>query len=111
LRRVEAVDGEVRVGQTWIDVTSAGVQPAMETTELDRARTWTERGRWRALEAVLTLEFTPAGAGCRVASLFAVTGHGVARPLGPLLTSAARLAVPRDLRRAARILSARSGEH
>ena len=111
LRRVEAVDGDVGVGQRWIDVTGPGLRPVMTTTELDRPTTWTERGVWRGVEATLTLRFTDDTAGCAVTADARVTGHGVARPLGPLLTRAAHLAVPGDLRRAARILSERRAEH
>jgi uncharacterized protein YndB with AHSA1/START domain len=105
LRRVERVDGAPRVGQTWVDVTSPGLRPAMETTVLDRPRTWTERGAWRGVEATLTLHFAPDGGGCVVTAEAAVTGRGPARPLGPLLTRLAALAVPGDLRRAAKLLS------
>ena len=111
LRRVEAVVGDVRVGQRWIDVTGPGLRPVMTTTELDRPTTWTERGVWRGVEATLTLRFTDDTAGCTVSAEARVAGHGVARPLGPLLTRAAQLAVPGDLRRAARILSERRAEH
>jgi uncharacterized protein YndB with AHSA1/START domain len=111
LRRVEAVDGDVAVGQSWIDVTGPGLRPVMTTTELDRPTTWTERGVWRGVEALLTLRFADAAAGCTVTAEALVTGHGVARPLGPVLTRAAHLAVPGDLRRAARILSERHTEH
>jgi hypothetical protein len=83
----------------------------METTLLDRPARWTERGVWRAIEATLTLRFHPAGRGCEVAAEVEVVGHGAARPLGPFLARAAALAVPRDLRRAARILSERRAEH
>ena len=51
LARVEDVDGEPRVGQTWVDVTTPGLRPAMETTELDRPHRWTERGTWRGFSA------------------------------------------------------------
>ena len=55
LRRVEDVDaGAPRVGQRWVDVTVPGLRPRMETTVLDRPRTWTEVGRWRGIDAVLT---------------------------------------------------------
>ncbi|MGY2876597.1 uncharacterized protein YndB with AHSA1/START domain [Marmoricola sp. URHA0025 HA25] len=109
LRAVERVDGRPRVGQTWLDSTRVGVRAAMETTALERPLTWTERGRWRGIEATLTLRFRPAAQGCDVSARFVVTGHGLARPLGPVLGPAARLAVPRDLRRASRILSERTG--
>jgi hypothetical protein len=115
LRRVEGVSdphvGEPRVGQTWVDVTGPGLRPVMRTTVLERATTWTERGTWRAIEATLTLRFAPAGRGCVVTADARVSGAGMARPLGPLLTRAAALAVPGDLRRAARILSERAAEH
>jgi len=109
LRRVELHDLVPAVGQRWVDVTVAGVRPRMETTVLDRPACWTERGVWRGFEATLTLRFTPAAPGCRVEAAFEVTGRGIARPLGPVLTRAARAAVPGDLRRAARILSERAG--
>ena len=44
LARVEDVDGSPRVGQTWVDVTTPGLRPRMETTHLDRPHRWTERG-------------------------------------------------------------------
>jgi hypothetical protein len=111
LRRVVLVDDTVAVGQRWVDVTSAGVRPAMETTRLDRPVVWTERGVWRGIEATLTLRFADVPDGCRVTAEFVVRGRGPARPLGPLLTRLATLAVPGDLRRAARILSERTAEH
>lgn len=106
LRRVEHVHGDARVGQTWVDVTGPGLRPAMETTRLDRPSVWTERGTWRRVEATLTLGFAPAGEGCLVTAEVSVGGPGVWRLLGPLVARAADLAVPGDLRRAARILSA-----
>ena len=57
LARVEDVDGEPRVGQTWVDVTRPGLRPRMETTELDRPRRWAERGTWRGIAATLVLDF------------------------------------------------------
>ena len=111
LRKVELADGAPRVGQEWVDVTAAGVRPRMVTTVLDRPRTWSEKGVWRSIEATLTLHFTPTDAGCSVAAEFLVSGRGIARPLGPVLTRAAVLAVPGDLRRAARVLSKRAAGH
>ena len=111
LRRVELLDHEVAVGQRWTDVTAVGVRPRMETTVLDRPTTWTERGTWRALTATLTLTLVPISGRCRVAADFEVTGTGLARPFGPVLTHTARLAVPGDLRRAARFLSERATGH
>ncbi len=107
---MEQVDGEPRVGQTWVDVTSAGVRPTMETLELDRPTRWTESGTWRSIRATLTLDFVPVGQQCRVDATFVVTGTGLARPVGPALTRMAPYAVRSDLRRAARILSAGSAE-
>jgi len=108
LRRVEDVRGEPRVGQRWVDVTAPGLRPAMETTRLDRPAVWTEQGTWRGITATLTLCFTTTAGGCLVTADVRVTGRGVARALGPLLTRAAGLAVPADLRSAATRLSARA---
>ena len=33
LRRVSAIDGDVRVGQTWVDETKPGLKPLMRTTD------------------------------------------------------------------------------
>lgn len=108
LRRVEAVTPtRPGVGQTWIDVTSPGMRPAMETTVLERATTWTERGTWRGITAELTLRFAPRQGGCTVTAEATVTGRGLFRPVGPVITRAAGLAVPGDLTRAAEILSRR----
>jgi uncharacterized protein YndB with AHSA1/START domain len=111
LRRVELVDDEVRVGQRWVDVTSPGLRPQMETTALERPRRWAETGMWFGVEAFLELQFAPSARGCRVSGRVRVTGHRLWRPVGPLVTFAAGIAVPRDLARAARILSERSAEH
>jgi hypothetical protein len=111
LRRVEQVEGEVGPGQRWVDVTAPGLRPAMETTYAERPALWTERGLWHGIEAELTLRFRPGGRGCQVEPAVRVAVRGVGRPVGPLLTWAAALAVPSDLRRAAAILSERSAEH
>jgi uncharacterized protein YndB with AHSA1/START domain len=92
LARVEDVDGEVRVGQTWVDVTRPGLRPRMETTELDRPHRWTETGTWRGISATLTLTFTETETGCDVAAAIVV-------PLP--LRLPARWAVRSDLRHAA----------
>jgi len=92
LARVEDVDGEPRVGQTWVDVTKPGLRPRMETTELDRPRRWAERGTWHGITATLVLEFTETATGCDVAATFEI-----ARPL----RRPALWAVRGDLRRAA----------
>lgn len=106
LARVEDVDGEVRVGQTWVDVTSPGLRPLMETTELDRPRRWSERGTWRGFDAVLTLDFDETATGCDVAATMRVTGRGIAALPARVLSLVAPRAVRSDLRRAARVLGA-----
>jgi uncharacterized protein YndB with AHSA1/START domain len=106
LARVEDVDGDVRVGQTWVDVTTPGLRPLMETTELDRPRRWSERGTWRGFDAVLTLDFTETATGCDVAATMRVTGRGVAALPARVLSLVAPRAVRSDLRRAARVLAA-----
>jgi hypothetical protein len=102
LRRVEDVDGEPRVGQTWTDVTKPGLRPAMRTTELDRPTHWKESGTWRFVRADLTLAFEPVGdAACDVTYSFGFFGLG---PLGAAISAVSRPAVGADLRRASRIL-------
>ena len=105
LRRVEDVAGEPRVGQTWTDVTLPGLRPAMQTTELDRPRRWSESGRWRGFRAELTLDLAEAGPGCDVEARFRLAGRGPARPVAAGLALVAPYAVQADLRRAARILA------
>lgn len=105
LRRVEAITPPVpAVGQSWVDVTSPGLRPAMVTTALERPSRWTEAGTWRGITAELTLRFTPRGGGCTVTAEAVVRGNGLLRPLGPVITAAAGLAIPGDLTRAAEIL-------
>lgn len=107
LARVEQVDGEPRVGQAWTDVTWPGPRPRLTTTELDRARRWTEEGRWRSFRGRLTLRFVPdaAGVGCTVSADVELRARGVAAPLAVVLAALAPYAVRADLRRAARVLS------
>jgi hypothetical protein len=105
LLRVESISPErPTVGQTWVDVTAPGFRPTMETTVLDRPRTWTETGRWHGITAELTLRFTAAGAGCEVDATAAVSGPVV----GPALTWLAPYAIRGDLKRAARLLLERA---
>lgn len=96
LARVEDVDGEVRVGQTWTDVTRPGLRPRMETTELDRPRRWTERGRWHRIAATVTLSFVETADGCEVTA-------SIDAPL--LLRLLAPYALRSDLRHAASTFS------
>lgn len=119
LKAVEDVSGEIGVGQTWVDVTTPGLRPLMETTALERPHTWTERGTWRGFSAVLTLDFadannktasdstSAAGSGCDVAVTMRLDGRGLARPLARILTLVSPAAVRSDLRRAAAILAKR----
>ena len=104
LARVSAVDGEPRVGQTWVDETRPGLKPRMRTTELDRPRRWSESGSWRFVRAELTLVFDDAPGGCTVGYRFRIHALG---PIGFALSGLAVRAVRADLRRAARILSSR----
>jgi uncharacterized protein YndB with AHSA1/START domain len=101
LARVEHVDGDVRVGQTWVDVTGPGLRPQMETTELDRPRRWSERGTWRGFAAVLTLDFAETPSGCEVTATMRVTGRGPAALPARVLGLLAPRAIGADLRRAA----------
>lgn len=95
------------VGQTWVDVTKAGIRPLMELTDADRPHRWSERGTWRGFHATLTLTFVPVGSFCDVGMTMHVAATGVARPLGLLANRAAPLAVRSDLKRAAKILARR----
>lgn len=99
--------GTPYVGMRWHDVTKVGVRPLMEITAIDPDRSWTERGTWRGIAAELTLHYEPTSAGCRVRAEFVITGRGLFRPLGPVLSFAGTSAVVPDLKRAARILLAR----
>ncbi len=105
LKSVTDIVGEDGVvGQTWTDVTTAGVKPRMELTDADRPYLWSERGAWGRFAAILTLTFTAAGDGCDVVPTMEVRATGPARPLGMILHRIAPLAVRSDLKRAARIL-------
>ena len=106
LARVENVDGDVRVGQTWVDVTKPGVRPRMETTELDRPGRWTETGTWRGFTATLTLTFVETATGCDVEPTMELHGRGLAAPIARMLGLVAPSAVRSDLRHAASMLSA-----
>ncbi len=92
------------VGQAWTDITAPGFRPAMETTALERPRTWTEIGRWRGITATLTLDFEEVDVGCEVVATAEVRGLVV----GPVLTRLAPYAIRGDLKRAARLLSERA---
>ena len=107
LARVEDITGAVGVGQRWVDVTTPGLRPVMETTAYDRPVRWTERGTWRGFAAELTLVFTETPQGCALDWTMQLTGRGVARPVAAVLNRVAPLAVRSDLRRAGEVLSRR----
>jgi uncharacterized protein YndB with AHSA1/START domain len=109
LRSVELIDeGEPRVGFRWRDHTAVRMAPEMVITELEPDVSWAESGRWRAIEADLTLRFAPHRAGCSVDVEFAVRGNGFLRPVGWAASGAGLFAVRSDLRRAGRILEKRA---
>lgn len=108
LSRVDDVVGEVGVGQRWVDVTSPGLRPRMETTGLDRPCRWTERGTWRSFTAELTLEFAPAPGGCEVEPTMHLSARGPAAVVAKVLGLVAPFAVRADLRTAGKILGSRS---
>ena len=76
LRRVSEVDGEPRVGQTWVDETKPGIKPRMRTTELVRPTHWSESGTWRFVRADLTLDLAETPTGCSVDYQFRVHALG-----------------------------------
>ncbi|CAN5124781.1 hypothetical protein BH09ACT12_BH09ACT12_23310 [soil metagenome] len=117
LKGVADVMGEDGVvGQSWTDLTSAGVKPRMELTDADRPHRWSERGTWRGFKATLTLTFTPVfddptdprpgpATRCEVAASMEVRGTGAIKPAGLVANRLAPIAVRSDLRRAASILA------
>jgi hypothetical protein len=109
LRAVEVLDGgPPRVGMRWRDLTSARIVPDMMITEMENDVLWAETGAWKAIEADLTLGFSPRAGGCTVSAAFGVRARGLLRPVGWAATGAGLLAVRGDLRNAARILASRS---
>ncbi len=115
LKGVDDVLGEDGVvGQSWTDLTSAGVKPRMELTDADRPYRWSERGTWGRFSAVLTLTFTPVLVGttggsvapehCEVTASMEVRATGLVKPAGLVVNRLAPLAVRSDLKRAAAIL-------
>ena len=103
LRRVSHVDGEPRVGQTWVDETKAGIKPRLRTTELVRPARWSESGTWRFVRADLTLELAETPSGCAVDYRFRIHTLG---PLGAVVSRISAPVVRADLRRAASRLTA-----
>lgn len=114
LRSVELIDeGPVRLHSRWIDHTVVGARPRLRVAELrrpdddrsdgDRAGVWREVGAWRGVGADLVLRFEDDGGGTLLSGTVEITGwlRAVLQPLAPV-------AVAADLRRAARILEART---
>lgn len=110
LRRIEPADpGTPGPGQTWTDVTTVGVRPAMRVTAfvepLDGTAVWAEEGTWRGISARLRLDFRSAAEGTLVLAEFDLTGPAALRPVTTGLGRLARYAVRGDLRRAAGLLA------
>ena len=70
-------EGPPRVGQRWLDHTAVGLAPEMVITEIEHRRASGPRPvAGAAIEADLTLGFSPHGAGgCRVDVAFEVRGR------------------------------------
>ncbi len=107
LRAVEDVEGEVGLGQSWVDVTAPGLRPRMRTTAYDRPSRWTETGTYRGITAELTLRFAPSGAGCTVQVDTRFRATGAWRAVLPVLLLSAPLVARTDLRAAAKRLGGR----
>ncbi len=109
LKRVEMIDdGEPRVGMRWRDHTAARIVPEMQITVLEPNDMWAEVGTWRAISAMLLLDFEPTPTGSAVAVAFRVRGRGLLAPVGWLATAVGVFPVLSDIKRAARILAARA---
>ena len=112
LRAVELLGADAgetpRVGMRWLDHTAVGMSPEMAITVMEPDVLWAETGRWKAIEADLTLRFAPRGAGCRIEAAFDVRAPGLLRPVGWAATAGGLLAVRSDLRKAGRILAGRT---
>ncbi|MCR5976538.1 SRPBCC family protein [Gordonia jinghuaiqii] len=111
LRRIDDLRGVGEragdVGTSWTDVTVVpGVTPRMEVTECRPHRVWQEIGRWRSVDAVLTLTFEERSDGGTDVHAEAVLTVPAA---GGLVLNAARWpaarAVRADITRAAAILA------
>jgi hypothetical protein len=114
LRRVDVAPRVVaRVGAEWVDVTRVGLRARMRLDEVNRPELWSEWGEWRDhVRARLTLGFVPTTAGCLVVPDLVLGVDGpLGRPIAAVLSRLAAPAVRADLRRAARLLSARSPGH
>ena len=133
VERIEHAAGSMvaGVGTRWVDRTVPGFRPRLETTEQQRPSRWSEVGRWRGLEAGLTLTFeasagsqgseasvgsqgSEASAGslrseasrraCTVSATMTFDGPPWWRPVAFVLSKVSAPPIAADLRRAARIL-------
>ena len=117
LRRIDALrpigDRAGDVGTSWTDVTVVpGVSPRMEVTAYEPRRRWQEIGRWRSVDAVLTLTFADREGGERDGGTDVHAEAVLTVPaIGGLVLTATRWpaaqAVRADLERAARLLAGR----
>jgi len=110
LSRVEVGDEVPHEGMRWVDVTRIGLHADMQLVEMNRPELWSEWGQWRdRVRARLTLGFVPTEGGCVVVPDLVLGVDGwFGRPVTAVLARLAAPAVRSDLRRASRILSARS---
>jgi hypothetical protein len=97
--------GEPRVGMTWRDNTMTGIRPSMEITELAPFKVFAEVGRWRGIEATLTLRLTQVVEGCRVHATGSISGSGPWRLPAKAAGRLAGPAIRHDLVRAGEILT------
>lgn len=113
LRRIEDLQGDGEVGTSWVDVTTAGVRPRLEVTELVPDLVWAEVGRWRRVSADLRMLFSPLGedgsggdggegGGTRVVADVRLELPGPLAPVAWALRLAGPAAVRADLRAALR---------
>ena len=107
LRSVRDVDhGEPHVGMRWRDVTKVGVRPAMQIVELVPDRVLAETGRWRGVDATLTLRFSETASGTRLEVEGRLAGRGPYAVAAALSRRLAPEAIRKDLLRASDVLSA-----
>ncbi|OCH79903.1 SRPBCC family protein [Gordonia sp. UCD-TK1] len=117
LRRIDDLrpigDRAGDVGTSWTDVTVVpGVSPRMEVTACESPRRWQEIGRWRSVDAVLTLTFADRDGADRKGGTDVHAEAVLTVPaIGGLVLTATRWpaaqAVRADLERAARLLAGR----
>ncbi|UPG66327.1 SRPBCC family protein [Gordonia hongkongensis] len=96
------------VGTSWTDVTVVpGVSPRMEVTACESRRRWQEIGRWRSVDAVLTLTFADREARTDVHAEAVLTVPAIGGLVLTVTRWPAAQAVRADLERAARLLAGR----